>query len=138
MTIISSPDVQSPEADTSVPPPPPILIYFNKSCLGGSFIDVEQLPQLVEDTSPIIVAKKLISELLETSHKPETILSRLGSLRGEEMVISHNGNAYTIKLPAIQKASDLENVITSLASSLGMCPRLCSKLENYYYCQNHF
>lgn len=48
------------EADTSAPPPPPINIYFNKSCLGGHLVDSARLPASCEDTSASGLAKKLI------------------------------------------------------------------------------
>ena len=122
-------DVQSPEADTSAPPPPPIVIHMYKSCQGGPLINVTQLPATIEDISPAGVVKKLISELLSSSNKAETVLARLGTLRGEEVVISHDGITYTIKLPSLMKTEDLENAFIVLASSLGCCQNLFSKLS---------
>lgn len=123
---MSALDVQSPEADTSAPPPPPINIYVHKTCLGGPLIDVTQLSASVEDTTPIAVAKKLVSDILLASGKAETVLTRLGALRGEEVAISHGGTTYTIKLPTLNKASDLDNLFSSLATSLGCCQQLFS------------
>lgn len=80
-----------------------------------------------------MVAKKAVSEILGASSKPETVLARLGALRGEEMVISHGGTTYTIKLPALVKTSDLENVFSALSSSLGCCQNLFSKLVRHIY-----
>ncbi|KAI4458642.1 polycomb group protein [Holotrichia oblita] len=127
-TAISSniPDVQSPEADTSAPPPPPVTVHFHKTCQGGPLFDTTQLPSSVEDISSVMVAKKVVSEILGASSKPETVLARLGALRGEEMVISHGGTTYTIKLPALVKTSDLEYVFSALSSSLGCCQNLFS------------
>lgn len=127
--------IQSPEADTSAPPPPPITICFRKKCSGGPLIDAMQLPLSVEDVSPIILAKKLVNQLLNASHKSETILARLGALRGEEMVITHGGSTYTIKLPQLSKASDLENAITVLCQTVGCCHNLFGKY-NFYYQHN--
>lgn len=131
--------VQSPEADTSAPPPPPIIVYFRKNCLGGSLIDSTQLPNSVEDVSPILLAKKLVNQILSASHKSETILARLGALRGEEMVISHSGSTFTIKLPQLSKASDLENVFTVLSQALGCCHNIFGKFYlsfNFIHIQN--
>lgn len=124
---VSSTEVQSPEADTSVPPPPPISIYLYKSCSGGPFLNTASLPLSVEDTSVFAVTKKLINEILSASSKSETVLARLSALRGEEMVISHGGTTYTIKLPQILKTSDLERVFSALTTTLGCCPHLFSK-----------
>lgn len=121
--------MQSPEADTSAPPPPPTVVHFYKTCLGGPLIDTEHLPASVLAASPAEVAKKLIGELLLSSSKPETILARLGTLAGEETVISYRENAFTIKLPTLQKASDLDNLFSVLATSLGCCQRLFSKIS---------
>lgn len=126
---ISSSEVQSPEADTSAPPPPPITIYLYKTCSGGPLVDTSQLPASVEDTSPTAVTKRLVMELLAASSKSETVLARLGSLRGEEMVISHGGTTYTIKLPQLLKTSDLDRVFGALATALGCCHQLFSKYE---------
>lgn len=119
--------VQSPEADTSAPPPPPINIRFRKKCSGGPLIDSTLLPSSVEDISPTILAKKLVNQLLNVSHKSDTILARLGALRGDEMVITHGGNTFTIKLPQLSKASDLENTIHILSQTLGCCHNLIGK-----------
>lgn len=124
LTVVNTSDIQSPEADTSAPPPPPITVYVYKTCTGGPLVDVTQLPATIEDPSPVELAKKIVLELLSASSKPETMLARLGALRGEEMVITHDGNTYTIKLPALQKASDLENTFSALAASLGCCQQL--------------
>lgn len=123
--------IQSPEADTSAPPPPPIAIYFRKSCSGGPLMDAAQLPTSVEDISPIALAKKLVNQILNTSHKSETILARLGALQGEEMVISYNGGTFTIKLAPLSKASDLENVFHVLSQALGCCHNIFGKIYNY-------
>lgn len=124
----TAPDIiQSPEADTSAPPPPPISIFFRKNCSGGPLIDSTQLPNAVEDISPILLAKKLVNQILNSSHKSETILARLGALRGEEMVITHNGSTFTIKLPQLSKASDLENVFNVLSQTLGCCHYMFGK-----------
>lgn len=128
MTIISTSDIQSPEADTSAPPPPPITVYMHKTCLGGPLIDTAQLPSSVEDTTPTAVAKKVVTALLAASNKAETILARLGALRGDEIAISHGGSTYTIKLSSLQKASDLEQVFADISASLGCCQQLFSKL----------
>lgn len=125
---MSSSEIQSPEADTSAPPPPPIVIYFYKTCSGGPLVNTHQLPASVEDTSPVAVTKKLVIELLSASSKPETLLARLGSLRGEEMVVSYGGTTYTIKLPQITKTSDLDRVFGALATAVGCCHQLFSKL----------
>ncbi|KAJ8944719.1 hypothetical protein NQ318_007932 [Aromia moschata] len=121
--------VQSPEADTSAPPPPPITIYFRKNCSGGPLIDPSQLPSVIEDTTPTALAKKLVSQILSASHKSETILARLGALRGEEMVITHDGNTYTIKLPLLTKASDLRNVFQIISQALGCCHNIFGSEE---------
>lgn len=125
--------VQSPEADTSAPPPPPIVIYFRKSCTGGPLIDSTLLASSVEDSSPADLAKKLVNQILSASHKSEKILARLGTLSGEEMVITHEGNTYTIKLPQLVKASDLEEVFHILAQALGCCRNLFSKSTFYLF-----
>lgn len=127
---MSSSEVQSPEADTSVPPPPPIIIHIYKSCSGGPLFSAALLPSSVEDVSAVAVTKKLITEILSASTKPETVLARLSALRGEEMVISHGGTTYTIKLPQILKNSDLEKVFSALATAIGCCPHLFSKLNS--------
>lgn len=119
-------DVQSPEADTSAPSPPPITIYTHKNCLGGPYIDVAQLPDTIEDTSVTAVIKKLILDILGASSKPETILAKLGNLRGDEMVISYNNNTYTVKLPTFLKNSDLTGVFHILGTSIGCCQHLFS------------
>lgn len=129
---VSSSEVQSPEADTSVPPPPPITIHIYKSCSGGPLITASSLPSSVEETSVVALTKKLITEILSASSKSETVLARLSALRGEEMVISHGGTTYTIKLPQILKTSDLEKVFTALATALGCCPHLFSKYYKKY------
>ncbi|XP_056644274.1 polycomb protein Scm [Diorhabda sublineata] len=116
--------IQSPEADTSAPPPPPIVIQFRKNCSGGPLIDTTLFPMSVEDSTPSDLAKKLINQVLNASHKSETILARLGALRGEEMVITHEGSTYTIKLPQLVKASDLEGVFHTLEQALGCCRNL--------------
>ncbi|KAF2885257.1 hypothetical protein ILUMI_20923 [Ignelater luminosus] len=134
MTIISTSDVQSPEADTSAPPPPPITVYMHKACLGGPLIDTIQLPSSVEDTTPTAVAKKLVTALLAASSKAETILARLGALRGDEIAISHGGSTYTIKLSTLQKASDLEHVFADISTSLGCCQQLFSLEANRSEC----
>lgn len=85
------------------------------------------MPSCVEDTSAVAVTKKLINEILNASSKPETVLARLSALRGEEMVISHGGTTYTIKLPQIMKTSDLEKVFSALATTVGCCHQLFSK-----------
>ncbi|XP_018328250.1 polycomb protein Scm-like isoform X2 [Agrilus planipennis] len=123
-TVSTTIDVQSPEADTSAPPPPPIVVHLRKSCMGGPLIDSSLLPLIIEDTSPVDLAKKLVVELLGASNKPDVVLARLGSLQGEEMVVTHEGTSYTIKLPGLQKASDLEGVFTALVTSLGCCSQL--------------
>ncbi|KAB0802043.1 hypothetical protein PPYR_04229 [Photinus pyralis] len=122
--VVNTSDIQSPEADTSAPLPPPITVYVYKTCTGGPLVDVAQLSTNLEDSSPLELAKKIVLELLASSSKAETMLARLGALRGDETVITHNGNSYTIKLPIPQKASDLENVFASLSASLGCCQQL--------------
>lgn len=119
--------IQSPEADTSAPPPPPITIHLRKNCKGGPLIDATQLPTTVDDVTPGILAKKLVNQILTASHKAETILARLGALCGEEMVITHGGNTFTIKLPTLSKASDLENVFSTLSQTLGCCHNMFGK-----------
>lgn len=119
-----SPVAESPEADTSAPPPPPIVLHFRKSCSGGPLIDTTQFPDTIDDTTPSTVAKKLVNELLNASHKPEKILARLGALHGDEMVITHGGNTFTIKLPQLRKASDLENLFPILSAAIGCCQNL--------------
>lgn len=133
-------EVQSPEADTSAPPPPPISIYTYKSCQSGPLIDASQLPSIIEDTVPVDLAKKFICELLKASNKAETILARLSTLRGEDMVISHGGNSYTIKLPSVTKSGDLENVFSALAQCLGFCQNLFSRLNLIYrfHCYSYY
>ncbi|KAG5891166.1 hypothetical protein JTB14_000554 [Gonioctena quinquepunctata] len=116
--------IQSPEADTSAPPPPPITVHFRKGCLGGPLVDSSQLAASIEDTAPEILAKKLVGQILNASHKSEKILARLGALSGEEMVISHNGNTFTIKLPQLLKAGDMEGVFQALAQALGCCQNI--------------
>ncbi|XP_063906464.1 polycomb protein Scm [Zophobas morio] len=123
---ITSTVAEAPEADTSAPPPPPITIQIRKSCSGGPLIDSTQLPPTIEETTPKSLAKSLISKILSASHKSETILARLGALRGEEMVITHMGTTYTIKLPQLAKSADLENVFTALASALECCHNMFS------------
>lgn len=118
---------ESLEADTSAPPPPPIVIHIRKSCLGGPLIDTNLLPNTIEETIPIALVKKLIGKLLESSHKFETILARLGALQGEEMAISHSGSTYTIKLPTVPKLGSIEVVFSLLATALGCCQNLFSK-----------
>lgn len=95
--------------------------------MGGPLIDSTQLPNSVEDVSPILLVKKLVNQILSASHKSETILARLGALRGEEMVISHNGSTFTIKLPQLSKASDLENVFNTISQVLGCCHNIFGK-----------
>lgn len=90
----------------------------------------------VEDTSPVAVTKKLIIEILNASSKPETVLARLSALRGEEMVISHGGTTYTIKLPQILKTSDIERVFSALATTVGCCHHLFSKYKIKTYFRN--
>lgn len=124
---VSSSEIQSPEADTSVPTPPPITIHLYKSCSGGPYINTTLLATSVEDTSPVVVTKKLIMELLNACSKPETLLARLSALRGEEMVISYGGTTYTIKLPQILKSGDLERVFSALATIVGCCHLLFSE-----------
>lgn len=46
------------------------------------------------------------------------------------MVISHGGSTYTIKLPTLQKNSDLDTVFSTLSSSLGCCQYLFSLESN--------
>lgn len=75
-----------------------------------------------------MLAKKLINQILLASHKSETILARLGALRGEEMVITHDGNTYTIKLPQLGKAGDLTNVFQIVSQALGCCHNIFGKL----------
>lgn len=87
-------------------------------------IDVNHLPSAIDDTTPSAVAKKLVNQILLSSHKSETILARLGALRGEETVITHDGNTYTIKLPQLAKAADLSNVFQTVAQALGCCQNL--------------
>ncbi|XP_022905806.1 polycomb protein Scm [Onthophagus taurus] len=129
-------DVQSPEADTSAPPPPPIVVHLYKTCLGGPLFDATLLKPSVEDQSPVGVAKKLIAEIMRTSHKAETILARLGALRGDEMVITHEGSTYTIKLPVLTGKSDLENVFEALSTSLGCCSNLFALQRSNIECKN--
>lgn len=131
---MSSSEVQSPEADTSVPPPPPVTIHIYKTCSGGPLITASILPPSVEDTSAVAVTKKLIAEILNASSKSETILARLSALRGEEMVITHGGTSYTIKLPQILKISDLEKVFSALATALGCCNNLFCKYNEFWGC----
>lgn len=128
--------MQSPEADTSAPSPPPISIYTHKNCLGGPYIDVTQLSSTIEDTSLVAVTKKLISDILGASNKPETILARLGNLRGEEMSITHNDNTFTIKLPVLVKNADLTNVFNTLGTTLGCCQHLFSLDSTQKECSN--
>ncbi|KAJ8927613.1 hypothetical protein NQ314_019891 [Rhamnusium bicolor] len=96
----------------------------NSGANRGPLIDAIQLPSNIEDTTPAALAKKLVNQILIASHKSETILARLGALRGEEMVITHDGNTYTIKLPQLAKASDLGNVFQIVSQVLGCCHNL--------------
>ncbi|XP_068911715.1 polycomb protein Scm [Tenebrio molitor] len=121
---ISSTVAESPEADTSAPPPPPIAVHVKKSCAGGPLVDSLQLPSAIEEATPKALAKSLVGKILSASHKSETILARLGALRGEEMVITHLGTTYTIKLPQLTKSADLDSVFAALASALGCCHNL--------------
>lgn len=120
-------EIQSPEADTSAPSPPPVVIYIYKSCQSGSLFETSTLPSSIEDTSLLNLAKKLVLEILKASSKTETILARLGALTGEEIVISHAGSTYTIKLPTLLKTSDVETMIMEISSSLRCCQQLFSK-----------
>jgi polycomb protein SCMH1 len=127
---ISSTVAESPEADTSAPPPPPIAVHVKKSCAGGPLVDSLQLPSAIEEATPKALAKSLVGKILSASHKSETILARLGALRGEEMVITHLGTTYTIKLPQMTKSADLDSVFAALASALGCCHNLFCKCPN--------
>jgi polycomb protein SCMH1 len=127
---ISSTVAESPEADTSAPPPPPIAVHVKKSCAGGPLVDSLQLPSAIEEATPKALAKSLVGKILSASHKSETILARLGALRGEEMVITHLGTTYTIKLPQMTKSADLDSVFAALASALGCCHNLFCKCRN--------
>ncbi|KAK9884732.1 hypothetical protein WA026_007577 [Henosepilachna vigintioctopunctata] len=118
------PPTESLEADTSAPPPPPIVIHIRKTCSGGPLIDTTQLPDTVEDAMPVSLIKKLIGKLLDSSHKFETILARLGAMQGEEMAITHNGSTYTIKLPTLTKPGEVETVFNLLSNTLGCCQNL--------------
>lgn len=124
---VNNVEIQSPEADTSAPPPPPIVIHVYKTCQSGTLFDAAELPSTIEDISVTALAKKLVTEILRASSKTETILARLGALRGDEMVISHGGSTYTIKLPTLHKTNDLETVFTTISSSLGCCQHMFSK-----------
>lgn len=125
--------IQSPEADTSAPPPPPVNLYLRKTCSGGPLIDVAQLPTSLEDVSLVALTKKLIYHILNASHKAETILSRLGALRGEEMVITHDGNTFTIKLPQLSKPNDMENVFGVLAQAVGCCQNIFGEFVKTFF-----
>ncbi|XP_030748827.1 polycomb protein Scm [Sitophilus oryzae] len=121
----SVPDVvQAPEADTSAPSAPSTPIYFRKKCSGGPLIDTAQLATTIEDSSPIGLAKKLVGQLLDSSNKSEKILARLSALNGEEVVLSHEGTTYTIKLPQLNAVSDFENVFQAVSQALGCCQHL--------------
>ncbi|XP_060524773.1 polycomb protein Scm [Cylas formicarius] len=131
----SAPDiVQSPEADTSAPSPPPTVIYINKTCSGGNLFDTSQLPRVIEDVSLTTLIKKLIIHLLGISNKSEKILARLGALQGDEMVISHEGNTFTIKLPHFGSVGDLNGVFQTLSQALGCCSNLFSLEEEIKEC----
>lgn len=119
-------EVQSPEADTSAPLPPPITIYFKNDCIGGALLDTGLLPVSVEDATPITLTKSFINKILSASHKPEAVLARLGALRGDEMAITYLGTTYTIKLPQVLKPLDLESVFQAVVSTLGCCHNLFS------------
>ncbi|CAH0552455.1 unnamed protein product [Brassicogethes aeneus] len=131
-----SPEVQSPEADTSVPSPPPIVIYFRRSCLGGPFIDVKSLPVSIEDVIVSDLLKKLVKQLLAVTHKAELILSRLGTGSGEEMAVTHAGSTYNVKLPTALKSTDLDNVFRALATSLACCQNLFATDQTLKACQS--
>lgn len=68
-----------------------------------------------------------LQELLAASPKPDTLLSRLGTLRGEEMAITHDGNTYNIKLPTINKPNDFTAVFTAVATAINICPQIFGK-----------
>lgn len=65
-----------------------------------------------------------MQELLAASPKADTLLSRLGTLRGEEMPISHDGNTYNIKLPTLNKPSDLNAVFQAVSQAIGVCTQM--------------
>ncbi|CAH1982511.1 unnamed protein product [Acanthoscelides obtectus] len=115
------------EADTSAPPPPPVTVRFRRQCALAAFalLDPTRVPeQGVEDSQPRQLAKKVVQAVLAASRKPDTVLARLGTIRGEESAITHDGNTYTIKLPQLVKASDLLQLFQILAQTLGCCQNM--------------
>lgn len=128
LPINSPPQVEIPEADTSVPSvnnsPSLLTIHVRKQCIGGPLIDTRQLPDIIEDMSPLTLIKKLIGKILEASHKSETILSRLGSLQGEDVTLTFENNSYTVRLPSLSKSDSCEIVLNTFAVCLGFCKNL--------------
>nr|XP_023023358.1 polycomb protein Scm [Leptinotarsa decemlineata] len=102
--------VQSPEADTSATPPPPIAIHFRKSCLGGPLIDSTQLVSSIEDTSPAVLAKKLVSQV-----RCQLFIC-ISTFKSVKLIIKNETK--------LSKAGDLEGVFQTLSQALGCCQNL--------------
>lgn len=112
------------EADTSAPPPPPVAIHIDRRCAGSALVDTSRMPVTCEDATASGAARKLVQLLLAASPAPDTLLGRLGALRGDELPVSHRGATYNVKLPPLAKAADVGPALAALSTALGLCPNM--------------